>query len=32
MTQDDVKRNGFNGFVSKPIPRSQFDDLVNKYR
>ena len=32
MTDDEVKMNGFNAFVNKPISKTKFEDLVKKYR
>lgn len=31
MSEDDLKLNGFNGFIKKPMNKSNFEDLINKY-
>jgi FixJ family two-component response regulator len=32
MSDDEVKKGGFNEFIQKPISKTKFDDLIKKYR
>ena len=32
MNDEDVKKNGFNGFLKKPLSKKVFEDLVGSYK
>jgi hypothetical protein len=32
MTEDEIRDGGFNAFIHKPITKSKFDELINKYK